>query len=321
MRGFGFRYRDRPALDLRALLMAGLAVRELHRRDASVDVADHMARLGEAYADSTAAIIDALIDATEREQRFLRRFRSWRKKRARPSSGCVTVSVARGAESHSSDRASHSSRPPSGVFDLASDESRPEDSESQRAWDESHPEDSENELRSDECGDASDESHREDSESQPRSDSCDRENRQLAAVAPSGGVAAQKVEEVEAVASSLRGYRQIVRLRGSLVRIPSWIRAVRSDLRCPECGYDGEATRHPGSLYPADGFVTKHALIVYHAVLGVGEDRGSKVVFIDGDSYEEDEGGLSEEGELVCGNCEAEFPLPYPVLDVAVVDS
>lgn len=321
MRGFGFRYCDRPALDLRALLMAGLAVRELHRRDASVDVADHMARLGEAYADSTAAIIDALIDATEREQRFLRRFRSWRKKRARPSSGCVTVSVARGPESHSSDGASHSSRPPSGVFDLASDESRPEDSESQRAWHESHPEDSESEPGSDEYGGASDESRPEDSESQPRSDSRDRERHPLVVVPSAAIVGAQEVEGPEAVASALRGYRQIVRLRGSLVRIPRWMRAVPLDLRCPHCGYDGEAAPHPASLYPAGGFVTKHALIVYHAVLGLGEDRGSKVVFINRDSYEEDPYGLSEKGQMICANCEVEFPLPYPVLDVSVVDS
>lgn len=74
-----------PVLDIEAIILAGLAVRALARTNPDVSASDVISVLGHAYSGWTAEFIDAVLDYAEREQRFARRFRSWRRRKASAS--------------------------------------------------------------------------------------------------------------------------------------------------------------------------------------------------------------------------------------------
>ena len=333
MTGFADPYRGGRPADLRALIMAGLAVRELRRRDPSIDVTEHFARLGDAYADSTAVIIEALIDAVERERRFVRRFRSWRKRSRRRTGVRVAVEVLHVRRSHSCDPVSHSSDRASLVFDAASHESRPEDSESHGAWDESRRGDSE-------CDRGSNESRAEDSESDPRSresrledssrglqagTSARPERGEPASVNPSLGRSAASDAAPDGTddpssspAPPPRRPRNIVTLRGRRVRIPATMHVEPMGIVCPFCGYDG-AEDEPTTPAEFIGFRTKQTCPVYYDVVGAGSNGHVQYLFTDPDSFELFDIAMSDP-LLVCGNCGDAFETRRLVREVRIID-
>ena len=65
--------------DLKAILDAALAVRALGRTNDRVSASDFVELVADQYRGWTTEILAALLDYAERERRFARRFRSWRK--------------------------------------------------------------------------------------------------------------------------------------------------------------------------------------------------------------------------------------------------
>ena len=300
--------RARSRLDLRALIITGLALRDLERRDPSFDRTDHMERLGQAHADCAVDLIEVLIDVAEEERA-----------RHAPSSGAL--GVAYDAASYSSDRAPHSSRRAWDSSDRPSHDSRRGDSEDGGAWDESRTADSECDRAPHSCDRTSDESRREDSESDRWShdDAIGDEAIEQAALPHAewvrAGAAAPFLTKRE-------GRRLLVALRGGWFRVPTWYEPIHSPIRCPDCGYDGEAKldalRVPIS---AQAFHVKSEVTMVHTVVGFARDRmGSIVLLVDVFSAASDDNGFPEELRLICPSCEASFAARYPVREVRMVD-
>lgn len=65
--------------DLKAIIDAALAVRALGRTNEQFSASDFVELIAEHYRGWTTEFIGALLDYAERERRFARRFRTWRK--------------------------------------------------------------------------------------------------------------------------------------------------------------------------------------------------------------------------------------------------